>query len=325
MTMTGLPFDAVHAVLHGTRNRRGWYDCDCPFCDKPAKRGQVHFSYSENGYRCWVCNAAGNLLSLAEHLRVTPERSVAHQWQRKEREPLPIARWRQNPGELLRRYQAHPDRYSAWRGYKPLAAATIDRYQFGLGRLPFQRDSGAWYMSKRDWLIVPLWEGGHLVGLRGRNLGSSGPKWISAAGSALTLWGLDYVRPGAIVWLCENYVDAAWLTQERPADCAVAIGGATTWQADWAQKLAERKPDTVIVTLDNDLPGQAQGKFRQTLEAAWRAEHNNSAPPTANGPRIANALRDAGIRAVLFRWPDSAPAKSGMDWLLEQRSHASLA
>lgn len=315
--MSDTLFQHVHAALGGKRNRRGWYDCDCPFCGKEAKRGQVHFSYSEMGYRCWVCCAAGNLSALAEHLRINPDRSLV-QWQRREREPLPVARWRQNPTELLRRYQEHPDRYRAWRSYKPLSAATIDRYGFGLGRLPFQREGGEWYMSRQEWLIVPLWEAGHLVGLRGRNLGNDGPKWLSAAGTNYTLWGVDYVRAGSITWLCENYVDAAWLMQERPTDYAVAIGGATTWQASWADMLAGRKPQTVIVALDNDLPGQAVGEFRRQLEAEWVSERN-SEPPTANGPRIANALRSAGVNAVLFQWPSEAPHKAGVDWLLHRR------
>ena len=314
-------FGHVHAALGGERNRRGWYDCDCPFCGKEAKRGQVHFSYSPDGYKCFVCGAHGTLRTLADKIRIDGAQAVTAalaQWQPKRSEPLPTARWRQNPGELLRRYQSHPDRYSTWRRYKPLTAAAIDRYGFGLGRLPFQREDGEWYMSRQDWLIVPLWESGQLVGLRGRNLGDNGPKWISAAGTTYTLWGLDYVRQGAVTWLCENYVDAAWLMQERPTDCAVGIGGATTWQASWAQMLAEKEPGTVIVLLDNDLPGQAAGAFRQALEAAWIAERNTE-PPAANGPRIANALRSAGVNAVLFQWPDSAPAKAGMDWLLEQR------
>ena len=316
--MDGLDlFQHVHAALQGSRNRRGWYDCDCPFCGKPAKRGQTHFSFYPDGFRCFVCGAHGTLRQLADKLRIDGDKP-AIQWQRKEREPLPVARWRQNPTELLRRYQSHPDRYSKWRSYKPLTAATIDRFGFGLGKLPFQREGGEWYMSRQDWLIVPLWEGGQLVGLRGRNLGDGGPKWISAAGTNYTLFGLDHVRAGSICWLCENYVDAAWLTQEHPEWCAVAIGGATTWQAAWADMLQERKPGMVIVLLDNDLPGQAQGQFRQALETAWIAERNTE-PPAANGPRIANALRAAGVNAVLFKWPDGAPHKAGMDWLLEQK------
>lgn len=317
-------FGHVHAALQGQRNRRGWYDCDCPFCGKEAKRGQVHFSYSPDGYKCFVCGAHGTLRQLADKIRIDGAQAVAEtlaQWQRKEREPLPLARWRQNPGELLRRYQAHPHRYRTWRQYKPLSAATIDRHGFGLGRLPFQREDGEWYMSKHDWLIVPLWEAGQLVGLRGRNLGDSGPKWISAAGSTYTLWGLDYVRPGSVTWLCENYVDAAWLMQERPTDCAVGIGGATTWQASWAQMLAERKPGTVIVALDWDLPGQATGAFRHKLEAEWM-QQRGSKPPEANGPKIANELRRHGLNAVLFQYPDCAPEKADVGWLLGQKVKA---
>lgn len=313
--MQGDLFGHIHAALQGERNRRGWYDCDCPFCGKEAKRGQVHFSYCPDGYKCFVCGAHGTLRQLADKIRIE---GAVTEWQPKERESLPVARWRQNPTELLRRHQSHPDRYSTWRRYKPLSAATIDRYGFGLGRLPFQRAGGEWYMSKHDWLTVPLWEAAQLVGLRGRNLGDGGPKWISAAGTNYTLFGLDHVRAGSICWLCENYVDAAWLTQEHPEWCAVAIGGATTWQGSWADMLHERKPQTVIVALDNDLPGQAAGELRRRLEAQWVAERNTE-PPPANGPRIANALRSAGMEAVLFRWPDSAPVKAGLDWVLEQK------
>lgn len=309
-------FDQVHAALRGDENRRHWHDAACPFCGKEPKRGQIHFSYNETGYRCFVCGAHGGLFTLAEHLRLNPAPETRHE--RLEPRPVQIARWRTNPAELLRRYRTS-DRYAAWRAYKPLTAATVDRFDFGIGRLPFQNDAGEWYLSKSNWLTVSLWEGGTLVGLRGRNRGDRGPKWISATGTSYTLWGADYVRPGSVTWLCENYVDAAWLMQQHPEWSACAIGGATTWQASWVELLAARRPQVVIVALDNDLPGQATGWLRTRLENEWRVEHPLLEPPAANGPRIANALLAAGVNAVLFDWPAVAPVKAGIDWILQQR------
>ncbi len=308
-------FDQVHTTLQGQRNRRGWHDAACPFCGKPAAKGQVHFGYNATGFKCWVCGVHGSLRTLAEHLHLdAPVTPVT----RPEPAPVPTARWRQNPTELLRRYRT-ADRYAAWRQYKPLTTDTIDRFDFGFGKLPFQRDSGEWYLSQAQWLTVPLWESGQLVGLRGRNRGNKGPKWISATGSTYTLWGVDYVRRGSVTWLCENYVDAAWLVQEHPAWSAVAIGGATTWQPAWVDLLAQRQPQVVIVALDWDLPGQATGAFRSKLEAAWVQERGTK-PPEANGPKIANELRRHGLNAVLFQYPDYAPEKADVGWLLGQKN-----
>jgi hypothetical protein len=316
-------FDIVHRQLQGEPNRRGFYNADCPFCGKPAKPGQNHFGYSYDGrtqsgrYNCFVCSARGSLAKLADHLLLdTGGYAPIHRVP--EPELKPVARWRSSPDTLLDRYRNHLHRFDAWRRYKPLMAQTIARFDFGLGRLPFQREDGSWYLSHQEWLTVQLWEDGQLVGLRGRNRTQSGPKWISATGTAYTLWGVDFVRPGAVTWLCENYVDAAWLMQEHPDWCAVAIGGATTWKPEWADMLAARKPDTVIVALDNDLPGQATGTLRRKLERAW-IQQRGTEPPPANGPKIANALQRAGVPAVLFKWPDAAPVKAGLDWVLEQR------
>ena len=79
--------------------------------------------------------------------------------------------------------------------------------------------------------------------------------------------------------------------------------------------LKERQPKTVIVALDRDLPGKATGALRDKLAAEWTAEHHTP-PPDAQGPRIANALNQAGVKAMLFDWPDNAPVKAGVDWLL---------
>lgn len=308
-------FDSIHKQLQGTPNRRGFYNADCPFCGKPAKQGQNHFGYNEQSFRCFVCGASGGIAKLASHLRLDAVGYTPIQ-----RVPVPekpAVPWQLHPDKLLNCYRSNPRRFNMWQHYKALAAETVTRCDFGLGRLPFQHKDGRWYLSHQEWLIVPLWEEGKLVGLRGRNCTQQGPKWISATGTAYTLWGVNFVRPGAITWLCENYVDAAWLMQEHPEWCAIAIGGATTWKTEWAEMLAARKPEMVIVALDNDLPGQAAGVLRGKLEQAW-VQQRGTEPPPANGPKIANSLLHLGVNAVLFQWPDAAPIKAGLDWILEQ-------
>jgi hypothetical protein len=310
-------FEQVHATLQGKPNGRGFYNADCPFCGKEAKPGQNHFGYSERGASCFVC---GNKASLADIAKLLQLDTTGDTLSPRTPEPKlkPVAAWRKNSDKLLAMYQTHPHRFAAWQQYKALSPATVDRFGFGLGRLPFQRKDGTWYLSKTEWLIVPLYEDGQLVGLRGRNRTAHGPKWISATGSQYALWGVETVQVGHIVWLCENYVDAAWLMQEHPEWSAVAIGGATTWKAAWADLLAERQPHTVIVALDNDLAGAARGATLRRLQREW-VDARGTQPPKPNSPRIANSLRRVGVNAVLFEWPDEAPVKAGIDWILEQQ------
>ena len=50
-------------------DRRGDYHADCPFCAKPAKRGQTHFRISVAGLcYCQVCHYGTTITDLARHL-----------------------------------------------------------------------------------------------------------------------------------------------------------------------------------------------------------------------------------------------------------------
>jgi hypothetical protein len=66
------------------------------------------------------------------------------------------------------------------------------------------------------------------------------------------------------------------------------------------------------------LPGQAIGALRERLAAEWTAERNTP-PPESQGIRIVNALNAAGVKSMLFDWPEAAPVKAGIDWLLLSR------
>lgn len=295
-------------------DRRGEVWADCPNCGKKARKG-THFSFSARGGHCFVCGFSASLSTIAELLSLDTGDCTPPI--RPEPRQQPIARWRKNPDALLAMYRNHPQRVECWSRYKPLSRATLDRFDFGLGRLPFQTKEGTWRLSRSLWLTIPLWEDGELVGLRGRNVSGRGPKWISATGTNYTLWNVDNVRPGSVCWLTENCVDAAWIIQEHPDWSAVAINGCGVWKPEWATWLAERRPQVVIVALDRDLPGQAEGAFRRKLEREWLAKRGTR-PPAANGPRIANSLLRAGVNATLFRYPEWAPEKADIGWILAQ-------
>ncbi len=311
MTAPDLYADLTARYPAARPNRRGEVFIPCPWCGKEGK----HFSFSPRGGHCFVCGQGGSLATVAAQLGMR----AAQPYTPPAVEIRVAAPWQREAAEIIARSLAHPDRLARWAAYKPLKAETLNRHQFGLGKLPFQRADGSWYWSQSEWLTVPLYAGDQLVGLRGRNLGSQGPKWISATGTRYVLWNLAAVTPGSIVWICENYVDAAWLMERHPDFVGVALGGATTWQAEWAEALAARRPRLVVVATDNDLAGQATGAALRRLQEAWQVAHPQLAAnvPQPNGPKIANSLLAAGCAGVsVFRWPATAPDKADIGWLL---------
>ena len=297
-------------------DRKDEYWIECPKCGK----GDKHFSFSLDGGRCFHCGWKASLVGVARAFGVLggadyvpPPPAVATP----PRPARPVPPWQADGAGLISRAMTHQDRLTLWQVYKPLTRATLDKHRFGVGPLTFQRASGEWYTPQQEWLLVPLFERGALVGLRGRKIGDGpGHKWLSATGTRYCLFNADSIRAGGVTWVCENYVDAAWLAESYPEFDGVAIGGASTWRDEWAAQVAAKRPKLVVVALDNDLAGQASGTLRQRLCAEWRAEHPDLPLPPPGGPRIADSLRAAGVRAVLYEWPVHAPAKADIGWHL---------
>lgn len=316
-------YERLRDVFPGVRpDHKGEIWITCPVCGKEDK----HASFSAKGFYCFHCGARAGLVGLAGMVGLNLEQGTYNPVRSAKFAPAPVVErripWQEadRAAGLLTRYLAAPEREDAWAAYKPLSMATLNRYQFGYGQLPMQDERG-WRLSKHNWLIVPLFASGKLVGLRGRNLGHDGPKWISASGTSYVMWGIEDVRPGDNVVMVENPVDAALLMERYPEYKGVALNGAGTWKQDWTAQLAARRPSAVLVALDNDLAGQATGAMYERLLAEWRAEHAdrpNLPAPQPAGPRIANRLRAAGVNAVLFHWPQSAPAKHDIGALILQ-------
>lgn len=307
-------------------DRRHERHVPCPWCRVAPKERQVHFSYGPGansrcfgGGKCWVCHAGGNLWKVAARLGLTD--GIAPEPRPAKREPPPPPppprEWQKAPERWLDAYTTNARRYWLWQRHKPLSQQTIERWQLGVGVLPS-------CSCRHERLIVPLVQGGEVVGFRGRAIGCDCTKWLVAAGSAKLAYGAAALRPGQIVWIVENNVDALLLMQEHPDWCALAsTNGAGYWQDEWTAQLVASRPRAVIVALDNDIAGQARGATLQRLAREWREAHPEATRlPTQHGPRLLRRLQAAGLPARLYQYPPGAPAKASVVDLMQHREEA---
>lgn len=302
-------FAGLAATLHAEPDRRGHIHIACPECGKEVKRGTTHCSFNERGLHCFVCGYSTSLWKLAETLQATPQAPA--RIRQIPQEPQRPRAWQSNPQLVLERLLAHPERLQLWQAYKPLTIDSISRWQLGVGILPSSQ-----CQHKR--LIYPVYLDGQIVGFRGRAIACDCPKWLTAGGSQTVLWGLEVVKPGSTVIVCENIVDAALSMQVEPSIVAVAsTAGAGTWRPEWTTRLAQLRPELVLIWLDHDLAGNDSRWHHAEMVAEWHAKNPKAKhPPAANGPRIANELLAAGIRTSLYEWPKGTPFRADIGWAL---------
>jgi hypothetical protein len=284
------------------RNGECWIDC--PWCGKGGK----HFSFSINGAHCFACGAGSrSLVVLAEQLKIMPvERAVLAPPPRKPRQ------WQSSPERWLNGYCEALDRVPAWQQYKPLTLDTIARFRLGVGRLPSSKCA-----HRR--LIVPVPDGGTIAAFHGRAFlpADQDDKWLCAGGSDKgVLFVAGAVRPGCLVVIVENYVDAILAWQCDSAACYVAIGGASIWRPEWTSRIAQARPKGALIWLDHDLAGNGSRYHQREMLIAWRKsmEARRAAnprlaalpfppDPTPRAPKIANELLAAGVRTTIYEWP----------------------
>lgn len=304
-------FSTIHAVLQG--DKRGHdYHADCPFCGKPAARGQTHFSYSERGCTCFVCGNGGGLVKLARQLGQEAT-AVTHPPAAKVKPAKPPAAWLDNAGELVARYTAPPQRIALWQAYKPVSEAAIFNNNLGVGKLPSSQ-------CQHTRLILPIYnEAGQVVCLRGRRLDCDCPKWLASGGwtlNALPLYNLVRMPEGGVLWVVENPVDALLIGQFTPYTGAATLS-VSYWRDEWAAAIVAKQPSLVVVAYDNDLPGNGGAWGRDRFVTEWLETAKSQTIPQARGVMVVNSLLGAGINAVLYDWKD-APHKADIGSLIMQ-------
>lgn len=306
--------DQLVSQLQAELRRDGRFHADCPFCGKPIKKGQKHFSFCEDGYTCWVCDAKGGLSKLAQHIGAT---GIATGPTKPAQKPVALPKlWQQAPERWLSRYTGALDRVQRWMAYKPLSLDSILRWKLGVGVLPSSR-------CQQRRLILPIFDQGRIVAFHGRayQVDDTDAKWLTAGGSSKqVLLNGDLLRAGATVIIVENFIDCLLVMQAAPDVVAVAGGGAS-WQESWTQQIARSRPKQVLCWLDNDLVGCPNAETYRRLLVEWRAAHPQAThTPEPNGPKIANALLEAGVKASVYQWKPGTPAKADVGWALTQRA-----
>jgi len=215
-------------------------------------------------------------------------------------EPKPI----EPPPSWLLNPPRYPVGVAEWQKYAPLPESLILEKRLCVGVLPKSQ-------CRHKRLIVPVLDGGLLVGLRGRAIRCSCPKWLAPGGTKLsryTLYNIDAVRPGSVVIIVENPIDALLIGLADPGAVGVGTYSTSYWRDDWTKTLVAAKPRMVFVAFDNDLPGNGGAARRPEMVRDWMRTHDRI--PQARGIKLTNELQRA-LPAELYDW-GNAPVGADM-------------
>ena len=298
--------------------RRGFYEYHiaCPECRHVSSPKEPHCSFSERGWKCFSCGASGSLRGLMKLVGL--DDAGGRKWEPAyipdDPEPPKLREWMLSGESVLKRMESHLFRFALWGQYKPVSVENIKRLRLGVGVLPSSR-------CKHERLTVPVFDNGRLVGLRGRALNCDCGKWLSSGGTSpetMPLYGIDDAKPGGVIWICENCIDAALITQQGEF-FGVASYSVSYWKDHWTESLLRLSPEYVMIAYDNDLPGNGGGRQREKFIREWKKDprHENSEPPPAAGIRLWERLRAAGLRADVYDWGYS-PYKADIGTMLQE-------
>jgi hypothetical protein len=301
-------------------DRRGEAHIACPVCGHPSSPKNPHCSFSEAGWHCFVCGEGGSLARLAELLGKEYTPPVQPVVVRKKRTDEDVPVWKLRPESYVCSYESHPDRIERWMSHKPLHMKTIINYRLGIGVLPPVAPGYYPGRCNHERLIVPIFWGTQLVGLRGRRLDCNCPgKWLQAKGmlmESIPLYNETALGVGNVVWIVENTVDALLISQVGRAGVGVATYSTSYWTERWEQRIVDARPEMVIVAFDNDLPGNGGALRRDEFIAEWKTSHGHYVPDP-RGVKLVNRLLERGVRAILYDW-GLAPHKADIGSLLQR-------
>lgn len=311
----------------------GEYHAPCPFCG-----GTDRFvcQLDRNGQTLWLCRsctgakwqdaisylmrrdglAFQDVLKRYEGYKPQPKPKASPVAKRK---PTSRPAWfGMSPDDYATAYMTEADK---WQQYKPVTQDAIARYRLGYGVLP----SPTRCQCPR--LLVPIFDNGRLVCLRGRLISKctctpKPQKWLASGGFTLDNLPLYNNRPSGIVVILENPVDAIMMTENPtqavkwlaagmphlklkikdalidaigkglPPLTAVATLSIYYWRPEWVIDAG-----MTFVAFDNDLSGNGGADRRKAMMDAYRQNNPERPLPEPRGAALATQLN-----ACLYNW-----------------------
>jgi phage/plasmid primase-like uncharacterized protein len=302
----------ISHMIDGLRKQGRYLIGPCPFC---GGHDRFNIVQKRSGLELWHCRGCGNgkYQDVIDFVKQRDNLTFAEAIERLgEAQPVtavtPVlpTRRQTTPGPAWAaagagRFAAHPRRYELWQAYKPLSEDTINRANLGVGVLPASR-------CNHERLIVPIYNDGELVCLRGRAINCDCGKWLASGGfslDSLPLYNVDALPTGGVLWIVENPVDALMIGEATDYTGAATLA-VSYWRDHWLEAIQAKRPSLVVVAYDNDLPGNGGAWRRQEMMAVWKRQRPGQQPPKAWGVKLVNRLLKAGLPVELYDWQDNA-------------------
>lgn len=301
--MPDTAFASVASHLHAVKSHyKSEWHITCPECGHESSDKDPHCQMNESKMQwgCFSCGQGGSIYTLAKKMEIDIREGKALPVYQVKAKDLTPPSWTANPGPILERYQSHPDKVALWQAYKWVSQETIERLGWGVGVLPKSK-------CPHDRLIVPIFDGTMLVGLRGRAIDCDCGKWLAPAETKPELYPMygEYnLTPGCTAWIVENPVDAQKLFDETGM-VGLAIYSCSYWFDRWTDALVRAKPQLVVNALDNDLVGNGGALRRKEFIERFIKEHpksNGRFPSIPAAVKITKALAGLSFPVRTYDW-----------------------
>lgn len=214
----------------------------CPFCGKSKWKFYIHAQ--KTMYRCWNCDARGNLYKLKRELGdlqgvVSASQQLGEAKPKGAGKPVDmrlVDKWHRQ----LLKHRATLEYLHEVRGFTD---ETISHFKLGAQK-----------QGDQVWLAIPHISGGVCHNVKFRSLPPAEKTFRRVKGAASTLFNADALGEHGSVVIAEAETDAMSLWQAGVRNVVGLTCGADTFLPEWYDELSDK--EEVTICLDADAVGQ---------------------------------------------------------------------
>lgn len=213
----------------------------CPFCGKSKWKFYIHAE--KTMYRCWHCDARGNLYKLKRDLgdldnKLVSAASSSTSSKQSDFRKIELDAVLKLHKKLLGDEDAK--KYLSDRGF---SIKTINHFKLGLQN-----------KYEARWISIPHINNGICHNVKFRRLPPASKKFRRIKGSSSVLFNEDCLAEAQSVILVEGELDAMSFWEAGVKNVVGLTGGAGTFLPEWYDLLADK--DEIIIVMDADAVGQ---------------------------------------------------------------------